>query len=267
MSIVAATVLGMGVLASAAESDPAAEKIIAKMIEAHGGMKEWKNCPTVSFDTHLRVDFGGGNWVDYWEEVTVEQGSRRVYATLPNPDGTSGSIAFDGQNAWSAGDLRGIAKAPARFTAWRNYYLFNVPWLTQDASVILGKPGTGTVPNDTREYITVPMTFKADAGDTPRDTYTLYIDPDTYRLKATEYGMTFKSMLPEGMTSAPPSVFVWEETKDVHGLIVLTRYNVYWKDGAIVTTGEVSNWAFDKPFDETRMEMPDDGTPDESVPN
>jgi hypothetical protein len=240
---------------------------ITKMIEAHGGLEMWLACPTVSFNTHLKLDFGGGNWVDFWEEVTVEQGSRRVYSTLPNADGTSGSIAFDGKNAWSAGNLQGISQAPARFTAWRNFYLFNVPWLTQDPGVTLGKPGIGTIPEDTKEYITIPLTFGSQVGDTPKDIYTLYIDPDTYRLKATEYGMTFKSMLPEGLESAPFSVFVWEETADVGGLVVLTKYNVYYKDGgALVTTGEVSNWSFDNPFDESRMKMPADGTPDASVP-
>ena len=244
-----------------------ARLIVTKMIEAHGGFKKWNSSATVSFDTHLKVDFGGGNWVEYWEKVTVEQGTRRVYADLPNADGTSGSIAFDGQDAWSAGNLQGISQAPARFTAWRNFYLFNVPWLTQDPGVILGKPGKATIPNDTKEYITIPMSFESEAGDTPKDTYLLYIDPDTHRLKATEYGMTFKSMLPEGVESAPLSVFVWEETTEVSGLLALTRYNVYYKDGgALVTTGEVSNWSFDKPFDESRMKMPADGTPDASVP-
>jgi len=152
-------------------------------------------------------------------------------------------------------------------TAWRNFYLFNVPWLTQDSGVILGEPGKATIPNDTKEYITIPMNFEGDTGDTPGDTYVLYIDPDTYRLKATEYGMTFKSMLPEGTKTSPHSVFVWEETARVDGLVVLTSYNVYWKEnGGLVTVGDVSNWAFDRPFDEAKMKMPADGTPDGSVP-
>jgi len=253
--------------AEPAYASPAAKEVITKMIDAHGGFEMWQKCPTVSFDTHLKVDFGGGNWVEYWEEVTVEQGTRRVYASLPNPDGTSGTIAFDGENAWSAGNLQGISNAPARFTAWRNFYLFNVPWLTQDSGVVLGEPGKATIPNDAKEYITVPMTFEAGAGDTPKDTYLLYIDPGTYRLKATEYGMTFKSMLPEGMESAPLSVFVFEEMTEAGGLLVPTQYNVYYKDGgALVTVGEISNWEFDKPFDESRLTMPADGTLDASVP-
>jgi len=273
-ALLVVTVVSMGLLMDPGPArsgpqyaSPAAEEVVAKMIEAHGGIEMWKACPTVCFDTHLKVDFGGGNWAEYWEKMTVEQGTRRVYADLPNADGTSGTIAFDGENGWGAGNLQGISRAPARFTAWRNFYLFNIPWLTQDSGVILGEPGGAQIPNDPKEYITVPMNFADGTGDTSKDTYVLYIDPDTYRLKAAEYGMTYRSMLPDGVDSSPRSVFVWEETAEVGGLTVLTRYNVYWKeDGSLVTTGEVSNWAFDRPFDESRLTMPSDGTPDASEP-
>jgi len=246
---------------------PAAKDVVTKMIGAHGGLDTWRACPTICFDSHLKLDVGGGNWMDFWEEVTVDPVTRRVYADLPNPDGTRGMIAFDGERAWSAGNLQGLANAPARFTAWRNFYLFNVPWLTQDDGVILGEPGRGTIPNDTKQYVIVPMSFEPGTGDTSRDTYLLYIDPDTYRLRASEYGMTFKSMLPRGAEEAPRSVFVWEGTAEVDGLVVLTRYNVYWKEsGDKVVEGEVKNWRFKTAFDESRMEMPGDGRVDNSQP-
>ena len=246
---------------------PETKNVIEKMIEAHGGLEPWRSCPAVSFNSHLKVNFGDDNWVDFWEEVEVEQGSRRACAVLPNADGTKGMIAFDGEKAWSAGNLQGIAKAPARFSAWRNFYLFNIPWLTQDAGVILGEPGEGKLPNDAQTYITVEMTFKEGTGDTPKDRYVLYIDPETYQLKASEYGMTFSSMLPEGVESSPRSVFVWDKRSTVDGLVVLTGYNVFWtQSGDLAVAGEVSNWSFRKPFDESRMQMPVDGNIDSSQP-
>ena len=242
------------------------QETVMKMIDAHGGFDLWRNAPTVSFQSQLRVNFGGDNWVDYSEDVTVEQGSRRVYCELKNTDGTTGRIAYDGENAWSAGNLQGVARAPARFTAWRNYYLFNIPWLTQDDGVIFGEVTSAKIPNDEKEYLAVPMTFEAQAGDTPSDTYFLYIDPETRRLRAAEYGMTYKSMLPDGVESTPRSVFVWDEQTTVNGLVVLTRYTVYWKDGSVAVTGSVSDWAFDRPFDESRLAMPEDGSVDKSEP-
>ena len=145
--------------------------------------------------------------------------------------------------------------------------LFNIPWLTQDAGVVLGEPGTSKIPHDSKEYITIPMSFETGTGDTPRDRYVLYIDPDTYELKASEYGMTFKSMVPEGREETPRSVFVWEKTATINGLVVLTQYNVYWKDGGSkVVVGEITNWLFDRPFDESKMNMPAEGNIDKSQP-
>ncbi len=248
-------------------ASPQTQEIITKMIDAHGGMQPWLAAPSISFDCHLKLHVGNDNWLEYWEQVTVERQSRRAYAKLPNPDGSAGQIAFDGQEAWSAGDLRGLARAPARFSAWRNFYLFNLPWLTQDPGVILGKPTHGQIPHDDKSYIKIEMTFEAEVGDTPGDVYALYIDPQSYRLKGYEYVMTYASMMQNGANSSPASVLIWDGDQSVSGMIVPTRYNVYWSESHdLVVTGEVSNWAFDKAFDESRLIAPEGATADASTP-
>lgn len=255
----------------APNASPETQQIITKMIAAHGGMEKWRSSPSISFHSHLKVNFGNGNWVPFWEEATVDPISRRAYAKLPNPDGTHGLIAFDGKQAWSAGNLQGISRAPARFTAWRNFYLFNLPWLTQDPGVNLGAPGKSklpVLPKDPKEYLTIKLTFEPGAGDTPKDYYILYIDPDSYQLRASEYVMTYASMMQGGAEASPPSVFVWEKTETVEGFIVPARYTVYWKDGSVaVKDGEVSHWSFQQPFEAARLTMPTAGTRDESNPN
>jgi len=239
---------------------------IEKMLDAHGGIERWQKSPAISFSSHLKVDFGNGNWAPYWEEVTVETPTRRAYVVLKNADGSKGRVAYDGRQAWSAGTLQGVGRAPARFTAWRNFYLFNLPWMTQDDGVNLAEAGRGTVPNETKEYVLVKMTFDAGTGDTPKDYYTLYIDPETHRLHAAEYVMTYKSMM-RGRDESPPSVFVWNETQTVGGLVVPKKYTVHWKDGSVaVKDGEVTNWNFAAQFDPSRLAMPTDGQLDESTP-
>ncbi len=247
------------------------QEVIEKMVEAHGGLEKWRKAPTVSFHSHLKVNFGGGNWVPFWEEATVETNSRRMYAKLPNADKTFGRIAFDGEKAWSAGKLQGISQAPARFTAWRNFYLFNIPWLTQDGGVNFGKVERTelSLPQlEEKEYLSIRMTFDPKTGDTSKDWYTLYIDPLSHQIQAAEYNMTYASMMRGGGESSPPSIFVWEETEWVEGLLVPKKYTVYWsKDKSVaVKDGTITNWSFSKSFDESQMEMPVDGKPDASVP-
>ena len=242
--------------------------IIEKMLTAHGGNERWRNSPAVTFQASFEVNFGNDNWVPFLAQTTVDTEHRRAYSTLPNADGSSGQIAYDGEKAWSAGNLQGIARAPARFMAWRDFYLYNIPWMTQDAGVKLGEPGTGTLPMNDEECITVEMTFEDEIGDTPGDHYTLYIDKETSRLRAAEYVMTYSSMMQDGAEASPPSYFVWEETADVDGLIIPAKYTVYWSDdGSVaVRNGEITDWAFDEPFDETRLVMPADATIDQSTP-
>lgn len=242
--------------------------VVQRMVDAHGGLERWRAATAIHFESSLAVNFGSGTWVPFAEEATVDPGSRRVYARLPNPDGTFGRIAFDGKGAWSAGELQGIARAPARFTAWRNFYLFNLPWMTQDSGVRLGDPEPSRLPIGDRECLTVRMTFDAGTGDTPKDSYRLFIDPLTYRLMAAEYVMTYTTMMRNGAKASPPSIFVWEETADVGGLIVPTRYTVYWSHdhSVAVKDGRIDHWAFDARFDESQLEMPPDGTPDASTP-
>ena len=268
-SLMLLAVLAALVPASIATADDAESRsIVQKMVEAHGGLDAWANAPSVSFHSHLKVHFGGGNWVPFWEEATADPRRRCVYAKLPNPDGSFGRIAYDGTKAWSAGDLKGLAQAPARFTAWRNFYLFNLPWMTQDDGVHFGAASTGTLPGASDECITVPMWFDEGTGDTPRDAYTLYIDRDTHQLRGAEYAMTYKQMMQGGAESSAPSIFVWEETSSVDGLVVPTRYTVYWsKDHSVaVKDGEITQWSFSAPFDDSRLAMPADGKPDLSTP-
>jgi len=264
--VVIALALPAWAVASPQYDSDECRRAIEQMLDAHGGLDRWRSAPAVRFSSHLEVNFGGDNWVPYWEDVTVEISTRRAYLDLPNPDGSSGRIAFDGEKAWSAGNLQGLGRAPARFTAWRNFYLFNLPWMTQDDGVHLAAAGRGTIPNDSKSYTVVEMTFDDDTGDTPKDHYKLFIDPATHRLHAAEYVMTFPGMT-NGKPESPPSVFVWEETQTVGGLTVPKRYTVYWTDGRVaVKDGEVKDWSFAAPFDESMMTMPEDGKPDQSMP-
>ncbi len=248
-------------------ASPATRQVIEHMLVAHGGIERWRMAPSVSFSNRFEVDFGDGNWAPFDGEIQVETSSRRAHVALSNPDGSMGRLAYDGETAWSAGSLQGLAQAPARFTAWRDFYLYNLPWMTQDPGVHLGEPGMATLLGGDEHLVTIRMTFEMHAGDTPNDYYLLYIDPETYRLRASQYVMTYASMLPEGMVATPPSIFVWQETVEVDGLIVPSRYTVYWPSGAPVTRGaEIRDWSFRRPFDASRLTMPADAVADLSTP-
>jgi hypothetical protein len=238
-------------------SGPAVPDIVQEMVDAHGGLSKWRDAPTVSFEDALKLP---GAEAPLVSRVTVEQGSRRLYTEFPE---TGMRLAWDGEKAWSVGWKLPM---PPRFLSNLNYYFLNLPWLAFDPGVNLEVTGRTKILDDSPEYVEVKMTFDAGVGDTPDDYYYLYIDPDTGRLNATRYIVTYQALLPEGVESTPEHILVFDETTTVDGLIVPTHYTVYELDGSLYATCSIQGWSFSRPFDESSLEMPEGATVDESEP-
>jgi len=230
-------------------------QIVQDMVAAHGGIRAWRSAPTVAFEDQFDIP-GQPPQVS---RVVVEQARRRAYIDLPE---ASSSMSWDGEKAWST---NWQSPLPPRFLALLNYYFVDLPWLTQDPGVKLGEPSTGKLVGDPTEYTTVMMTFMPGTGDTPDDYYRLYIDPTSKQLKGCAYVVTYKALLPEGVTSTPEHIVVYDEMATVSGLLVPTRYTIYEGD-AVYAKCTIRNWAFDRPFDEARMAMPQGATLDTSTP-
>ncbi len=229
-----------------------APPIVQQMIEAHGGMEAWASAPSVYFE-----DLWGPGPI--WSRIQVEQGNRRALIDYP---GTEMRMGWNGEQAWSA---NWEAPYPPRFFALLNYYFLNLPWLTLDPGVVLEETGTTILPGDPVEYRTVKMTFEDGVGDTPDDYYDLLIHPETHRLHANRYIVTYSSILPEGVEHTPEHLLVYDTSATVDGLVVPTAFTIY-EDGEVYATCQIRNWSFQKPFDESRLEMPAEAVIDESQP-
>ena len=240
-----------------AEHSKAAREVVESMIAAHGGMERWANAPAVSFEDEFKQGEATEGGVS---RVTVEQGPRRAYIDFPD---TEMRMAWNGEKAWSE---NWGAPMPPRFLALLNYYFLNLPWLTLDPGVHLGEPATARLWDEPTEYVTVKMTFDEGVGDTPDDYYILYIHPETHRLAATEYTVTYTSLLPEGVESTPPHILVFDEHETVGGLVVPTHYTIYETDRSVYGSCEVRDWSFSRSFDTGRMKMPEGAVLDTSAP-
>ena len=229
--------------------------VVARMIAAHGGLDKWRSAPTVSFEDVLQPPKGP----PLTSRVSVEQRSRRAYLDFP---GMGARMAWDGEKAWSE-NWQG--PFPPRFFALLSYYFLNLPWLAADPGVNLGEPGTGSLWNDPTEYITVKMTFEPGVGDTPDDYYILYIDPNSYRLRAAELRVTYADILPPEV-DAIEEIAVYDRFTIVEGLVVPTKCSIYGKDRSPLASLEWRNWSLGRPFDESRMVMAAGAVVDASSP-
>ncbi len=235
----------------------AARGIVQKMIEAHGGMKRWREAPTVTFEDTW---FPPGSDERTTSRVVVEQGPRRAYLDFPE---SGAKITWDGQRAWS---VDWEQPAPPRFIALLSYYFFNLPWLTQDPGVVLGEPETATLWDDPTAYVKIRMSFEAGVGDTPDDYYDLYIHPETHRLHACGYIVTYDEILPEGVESTPEHILVYDAWETVEGLLVPTAISIYEEDKTPYYGATVADWSFRQDFDRSRLDMPENAVVDRSKP-
>jgi hypothetical protein len=248
-------------LAGSAGSIQAAEsprEIADSMIAAHGGMERWASAPTVSFEVEMVPAGQTGGLVS---RETVEQGRRRAHHEIP---AISARMGWDGTKAWSE---NWKLPFPPRFAALLHYYFANLPWLTRDNGVRLTSEGVAKLPGEDPDYLAVRMTFDSGVGDSPRDSFLLFVNPETRRLRAVEYVSTHPAVLPEGASAMPPNVVLYEEHATVNGLVVPTRYEFFRKDGHVpMASVRLRDWSFSRPFDPSRLEMPAGARVDPSRP-
>jgi hypothetical protein len=235
---------------------PTASEPVNRMIAAHGGLDTWKAAPTLSFEDSLLPTGAPTAMVS---RVTTEMSTRRAYLDFP---AMKAQVVWDGEKAWS---VNWKGPIPPRFLALLSFYFLGLPWLTTDPGVNLGEPGAGTLPDDPTQYITVKMSFGRGVGDTPDDYYRLFIDPETHRLKAIEFTVTYADLLPPGV-AAIKEYGVYEAYQTSEGLLVPARLTVYSDQWEKRSTLEWRDVSFRRAFDESRLPMPPNAVVDASRP-
>jgi len=244
-------------------SSPETRTVIERMIAAHGGMDRWRAAPTISFSR--KAVFENNPQKPWVLHETIEQDRRRLYQSWP---GEEILLADDGVEVWT---VNWKPLFPPRFVARIGFYFLNMPWITQDPGVILEEIGRGTHPVSDGEYVKVALSFEPGTGDTPKDRYVLYIDPESHLLQAIEYHVSYgalldASYLPPSTKTIGPFYHVNHEFESIDGLRVPVRYSVHGQSGSRTIAGEVSAWSFRKEFDEARLEKPPEAVVDTSSP-
>jgi hypothetical protein len=237
------------------------KRVIEAMVEAHGGIERWRAAPSISFDdtmhmeTHEKGQFGW--WVAH--EV-IDQETRQVYQEWPMEDSRLG---FDGEKVWSQNWQQAN---PTAMMVHFFYYFVNLPWLTQDDGVILSAVEESTWEGIDGELYKVTMSFDgppAAVGKSAKDTFVLYIDPETYRLVSYQYGTGFGPFIemagmPKGSVFGP----MWRvitRYEEVGGLLFPSAFHTMpGPDGKIIGDHVITNIDISTPFDTEKAAVPAD---------
>ncbi len=242
------------------------KSIIEKMLDAHGGYDKWKSIKTMSFSNVMHSQQLGV--LRFWiHDQVVDMKSRRLYQDWPL---VGSKLSFDGEKVWSV-DWR-VANPPAHQQSVFFYYL-NLPFLTQDDHVILSKSELVEHKAFDNKVYKVEMSYKKapTVGKTERDSYTLYIDSESYLLVGYEYSLTYGPILdavgaPKEQKSFGPVLRKNNYIADINGL----KFAVLFTTHDTEMTAQYGDHAIydlqlDVAFDESRMSPPANAVIDPAI--
>jgi hypothetical protein len=190
------------------------EEAFALAIEKAHGAKAWRTHQALA--AGLFVGFGGGTIIE--GPVVFDTPLGRSRMAMPG----GATVIFDGTDAWVT---PATAEAPmARFHVLTWPYFVAAPFKLRDPGARLELLEPQTVRGVT--YDRARMTFEPGVGDAPDDWYILYREPETHRLKAMAYIVTYGGKSPERAAEDPHAV-VYDDFREIDGVTVSTRWRIY----------------------------------------
>ncbi len=186
---------------------------VARRIEAAHGMHAWTEKEAVACD--ITVTLGGARMLS--GSMTYETGRGRVRIETEN----GATLVFDGERAWVSPSAAQVPMVRFQLLTWP--YFLAAPFKLRD-------PGTYLTPHGRRQldgvtHVTALLTFDVGIGDSPDDWYVIYQDPDTDRLAALAYIVTYGTTTAEA--EKEPHALVYEDYRTIDGVAMATRWVIY----------------------------------------
>lgn len=237
-----------------ATPESAAQRAVEAIEQAHGA-QALRRRGVVHAD--LTVTFGGSTRVDGKIAFTPAGGHSRI----EQKDGTT--IVFDGTAAWVSPSSADATMARFHALTWPYFAL--LPFKLRDGGTTLTDAGTLPL-TDGRALPAMKLTFAPGTGDAPDDWYLVYHDPETHRVVALAYIVTYGKSAEQAAKSEPHAV-VYSDFQTFDGVTFPTTWTFHkWVQGQGVTgdplgVAQFSNVRFG-PVDEKLFTKPDDAKED-----
>ena len=175
---------------------------ITKVLNAHGGINQWYSLRRLSYDKAN-------------EHHTVELRSRKVKVETEK-----WAMGSDGKNVWIS-PVENEYRGNPRFYHNLYFYFFAMPF-------VLGDPGVFYEDMEPKEllgktYNAIKISYGDGIGDSPKDNYILYYDPETYRMEWLMYTVTFRSQ----ESSDRFNLIKYEDWNEMEGVILPSKLTWY----------------------------------------
>lgn len=208
--------------------------LVWNAIEAHGGLQTWLAKSTVAFEFDYQPlgqperGMHTYNQVDLWS-------ARARQAELPGGAGAEATLGWDGERAWITPAADAFPSS-ARFWSLTPYYFMGMPFVAADPGTRYERLADATL--DETRYQVVKLTYGEGVGDAPDDYYVLYLHPETRRLAALRYVVSYPGRFAAGAHS-PEKLMRYSEFTTVDGLQFAQRLDTSAWDAESATPGDV----------------------------
>lgn len=250
------TLLILFAFATGCNSQPSEERF-AEPIEKSHGLDAWRSHR--AFQTGISVEFGGSKIFDEAMMMFTTDGGK---VRMETKDGVA--LVFDGKDAWVSPASADFPQARFHLLTWP--YFLAVPFKLSDPGVNLS--GLGEKELNGKPHAAAKMTFDPGTGDSPDDWYVVYRNPETERLSAMAYIVTYGTSLEKA--EREPHAIVYDDFVDVEGATVPTTWMFYnWNETQGVNGEPIGKVklsqphfitppadAFNKPADAKRDDVP-----------
>lgn len=145
-------------------------------------------------------------------------------------------IVFDGDTAWLSPADAEVPGPPARFHVLTWPYFAAAAYKLDDPGTTLHDAGVMSVRGMDDQHPGVKVTFDAGVGDSPDDWYVAFADPETDRLSALAYIVTYGKE--QEKAEETPGIILYEDFVEVDGVPFSTRWTFYNWNGKEGIHGE-----------------------------
>ncbi|MDZ7715466.1 MAG: DUF6503 family protein [Balneolaceae bacterium] len=145
---------------------------IANIIEAHGGLDQWENQHTLSYEL--------GN-----QSHTIDLKSREVKITT-----SEFSMGNDDGTVWIKDPNENYEGSPTFYHSLM-FYFYAMPFVFADDGIIYESMPEKEIKGKT--YGAMKISYEEGVGDSPEDEYIVYYDPQSHKMEWLAYTVTFQS--------------------------------------------------------------------------
>lgn len=197
---------------------------IAKIVSRAHRADRWHRHD--AFACHIEVVFGGNKTLDGTMMFETDFSGVRMEVN-------EGVVAtFDGEKAWVSPPGQ-LPRARFHLLTWP--YFVAVPMKLDDPGTHIEE--TGRMKLQGKVYQTARLSFGDGVGDAPDDWYQLYVDPETGRLGAMAYIVSYGKS-DEQVQAAEPHAIVYEDFEMVDGIPIPMKWKFFEWSGERGIYGE-----------------------------